>query len=235
MLQTGIPKADHFHLNYWEGAELVGPHKIPKLSPQQHIPHNVVSFNERNGIKHPENHWIDFFIDDINFESFWDAQYLGARDSSVVLERYWRRMDQYMRKLKQFEGVIATDHSLLPEMLPDQSNWNCVRNYVTAWRLEQAGIPTIPVASWRDLPDLEWCFDGLAENSSIAISTNGCLSSNWGKRLLIEGTKELVVKKKPFAIIVCGRELRELNNLHSNVIYYPSFSQRWQERSRHGR
>ena len=235
MVRTGISKVDHFRLHYWDGAELVGSHKLPQLQPQKHIPHDVISFNERNSVKDPENHWIDFFIDDIAFESFWDAQYLGVRDSTVLLERYWNRMNQYMTKLKQFDGVIATDYSLLPEMLPDQSNWNCARNHITAWNLEKAGIPTIPVASWRDLPDLEWCFDGFAENSSIAISTNGCLSSHWGKGLLLEGTKELVIQKKPYAIIVCGREIKELNDLFDNVIYYPSYSQRWQERSRHGK
>ena len=236
MIKTTIPKVDNFRLHYWDGAELVGSHLLPKLKPQKLIPHDVVSFNERNSVRNPETHWLDFFIDDVGFETFWDASYLGVRDSSVLLERYWKRMDQYMAKLKQFEGVIATDYSMLPEMLPDQSNWNCTRNHITAWRLEQAGIPTIPVASWRDLPDLDWCFDGFAEDSSIAISTNGCLSSNWGKGLLIEGTKELINQKSPYALIVCGRELEELNELHNNIIYYPSFSQRWQERSdRHGK
>ncbi|WP_420542169.1 hypothetical protein [Slackia heliotrinireducens] len=67
------------------------------------------------------------------------------------------------------------------------------------------------------------------------MSTNGCLSTNWGKGLLVEGTRELIIQKKPYAIVVCGRELEDLNNLFDNVIYYPSYSQRWHERSRHGK
>ena len=30
-----------------------------------------ISFNERNNIKNPERHWLDFFVDDNRYESFW--------------------------------------------------------------------------------------------------------------------------------------------------------------------
>ncbi len=73
------------------------------------------------------------------------------------------------------------------------------------------------------------CFDGLPENSSIAISSNGCLSTPYGKKILLTGVDELQKQKSPFKIIICGCSPSELEK-YDNVICYPSFSQRMQER-----
>lgn len=88
----------------------------------------------------------------------------------------------------------------------------------------------MPFASWCIEEDLEWCFDGLPEKSSIAISTNGCLSSSYSRKIFLIGVEELVRQKSPSHLIVCGRCLSELEQ-YPNVYYYPAFSQRWQERT----
>ncbi|MDO4555101.1 MAG: DUF4417 domain-containing protein [Lachnospiraceae bacterium] len=212
MLKTNIRKYDIFKLYYWHGATLVGKYKLPQVAPTQAIPHDVISFNERSGVREPEKHWIDFFIDDALFESFWNHP------------------DVSFKKLKKFEGIITTDYSMLPEMLPGQIIWNCTRNRVMAYYLQQNGFNAIPVASWSSEEDFEWCLDGLPELSSIAVSSNGCMSSPYGKEMFLLGIKELQQKKKPSHIIVCGRHIDELDN-YDNIIYYPCFSQRWKERA----
>ena len=99
-----------------------------------------------------------------------------------------------------------------------------------AFYLQQQGFNVIPVASWSNPDDFDWCFDGLPEDSSIAISSNGCMSSPYGKRILLEGVAELQKRKNPYKLIVCGRHIKELD-IYENVMYYPSFSQRWKERA----
>lgn len=217
MIKTGIKKYDIFKLYYWHGATLVGKYKLPQLKPTKFIPKNVISFNERNGIKHPENYWVDYFIDDSLFESFWNAP------------------DKSIENLKKFAGVITTDFSTFPEMLPGQIIWNVTRNRELAYYLQVHNeINIIPVASWCCLEDLSWCLDGLPEDSSIAVSTNGCLSSPYSKRIFLKGIEELQIKKSPFKIIVCGRPIKELNK-YENILYYPCFSQRMEERIKNGR
>ncbi len=211
MLKTNLRKYDNFKLYYWHNATLVGKYKLPQLEPTQEIPCNVVCFNERNSISDPEKHWLDFFIDDNLFETFWNCP-----------ERYFAR-------LHKFKGLITTDYSMLPEMLPGQNIWNCTRNRVIAYYLQQNGFNVIPVASWCFPEDFEWCFDGLPENSSIAISTNGCMSNPYSKRIFILGVEELQRQKQPSHLIVCGRKFDELEK-YPNVIYYPCFSQRIKER-----
>ena len=82
--------------------------------------------------------------------------------------------------------------------------------------------------------DFEWCFDGLPEMSSIAISSNGCLSSPYSKRIFLQGVEELQMKKCPSHLIVCGRKIKELDK-YDNIYYYPCFSQRWKERVKNGK
>lgn len=212
MLKTNVRKYDIFKLYYWHGATLVGKYKLPQLAPTQAMPTHVICFNERNRISKPENCWIDFFIDDALFENFWNHPEISFSN------------------LKRFAGIITTDYSMFPEMLPGQIIWNCTRNRVMAYYLQNQGFNIIPVASWCNESDFEWCFDGLPDNSSIAITTNGCMSSPYGRRMLLKGVEELQKQKSPSKLIVCGRHVPGLDS-YSNVIYYPSYSQRWRERA----
>lgn len=211
MLKTNDRKYDNFKLYYWHNATLVGKYRLPQLEPTQAVPNKVIGFNERKGISSPENYWVDFFIDDVMFEKFWNHPEVSFSN------------------LKKFAGIITTDYSMFPEMLPGQIIWNCTRNRVMAYYLQQQGFNIIPVASWCTENDFEWCFDGLPENSSIAISTNGCLSSPYSRRIFLRGVEELETQKSPSHIIICGRPFPEIDDL-PNVVYYPSFSQRWRKR-----
>ncbi len=136
--------------------------------------------------------------------------------------------------MKKFAGIITTDYSMLPEMLPGQNIWNCTRNRVIPYYLQKKGFNVIPVASWCSEEDFDLCFDGLPEKSSIAISTNGCLSSPYGRKTLLSGVEELQRQKTPSKIIICERSLTELEK-YDNIMYYPSFSQRLIERIKNGK
>lgn len=230
MEKTGVPKYDTHRIYYWDDAELVGSHKLPQLAPQTLIPHDVVSFNERNAVKDPSEHWLDFFIDDNQFERCWTEFERGMVGDSNTERDSWRSLDRYIPQLMRFEGVIGTDYSMFPEMLPDQRNWNCARNRVFAYRMQQHGIPCIPVASWCCEEDWDWCFDGLPEESSVAVCTNGCCRSVETRRMFRRGIDELARQKDPYAIIVCGRNFSELEGCEANLVFYPSFSQRMKER-----
>ena len=103
MLKTNVRKYDNFKLYYWHGATLVGKYRLPQLAPTQAIPSKVICFNERKGIAKPEEYWVDFFIDDALFENFWNHPEMSFEN------------------LKRFAGIITTDYSMLPEMLPGQN------------------------------------------------------------------------------------------------------------------
>ena len=79
-----------------------------------------------------------------------------------------------------------------------------------AYYLQNSGFDVVPVATWCTSDDFEWCFDGLPEESSIAISSNGCMSNPYSKKILLQGVDVLQKQKNPTNLIVCGREVQEL-------------------------
>jgi len=233
VLKTGNRKIDHFRLYYTDKARLVGTHKLPQLRQQHHVPHDAISFNARNSVRDLSRYWIDHFIDDYSFEGPWNTLEAIARLRSRK-ERIWRRLENYAASYRRAAGVIAPDYSMLPEMLPDQRNWNCARNRISAYALESGGIATIPVACWCTKEDFDWCFDGLASDSTVAISTNGCLSTAWSRDMLLRGVDALVKKKDPWLLVVCGNKVDDLDSLCRRVMYYPSFSERLRRGRRNG-
>lgn len=206
-----VDKYEIFKLKYIKNSEFVGNFDFPLVYATQEIPCNVISFNEISQCKNRSDCWVDFFIDDRLFE------------------RIWNRLDFYIPILSQFKGVIAPDFSMFPEMSISQAVWNCYRSRAISSYLQYKGIKVIPVATWRTPDEFDWSFEGLPRLSSIAISTNGCLSNSKSRKIFKMGVEELIKQKCPTHLIVCGKEIPELNSCH-NVTFYPSFSQRLRKR-----
>ena len=212
MSKTGIYKFDFFKTRYWEGADFTENTDIPILKRNQLIPRNVISFTERS-VRAKQEHWIDHFVDDINFECV------------------WKMLETYIPIYSKFAGVIGTDFSLYPNLPKAQCMWNCTRNRIIDYRLQSVGIPLIPTASWYSESSLQWCLDGLPDNSSIAISSNGCKNNPYSMKMFLYGVKALQELKTPFRLIICGKHIPELD-CYDNILYYPNFSQRWKERTK---
>lgn len=208
MYKTGKNKYDIFKSYYYEDATKVGKYELPLLKPVKFIPKEVISFNEKNKLKENDDRWLDFFIDDVLFESV------------------WTNADRYEKIFKRAKGIITTDYSVYPELLFGQRIWNITRNRSIAYHLqEHMKLDIIPVVSWCNSKDFEWCFDGIPEDSSVAVSTNGCKSEPYSKRIFLEGIEAAQEIIKPFKIIICGSGFDELNK-YNNIHYYKNFSQR---------
>ena len=243
MLKTGIKKIDYHKLYYSHDAIHVGIFDMPQLQLTRAIPRNVMSFDECKSVSNPANKWVDFFIDDYKFAIMEKLLYFSIyKQISIIknipslneffklsetytFKKVYDQSDRLIKGLKRFEGIITPDFSLFPEMAKPQRIWNCYKSRTIAYYLQQEGLNIIPSVAWAMEEDLEWCFDGLPENSSIAISTNGCKSEPYSKRIFLLGVEKLQEKLKPFKLIICGSIFEELRK-YDNIIQYNSFSQR---------
>lgn len=216
MEKTGIAKFDFFRTWYQEGAELRGRYKMPIVAPTQSLPGNVVSFTELGTVRDRENHWVDHFVDDYHFNYTWNNL-----DSKIPL-------------YKEYKGVIGFDWSLDSAFQPGLNIWHCTKCRNADFYMQKHGIDVIPVASWVDEDSFEWCLDGLPEESSIAVSTNGCISDKESLRCFIAGVKIVQERLSPTHLVVCGNPVEELKE-YSNIFYYPNFSTRRRRREKDGR
>ena len=174
---------DNLHLkkfvNFADGYE------TPTLKACNIIPTSLVSFNAALTAK-DHNQCVHFFIDDYQFE------------------RIWNLPDRYVECLRQFQCVIAPDFSQYTDMPYPQRMWNNYRGkFIGAW-LQSQGVTVIPNVTWS-LPDsYEYCFDGIPQQSVIAINSTGAARYGLTRFLWLKGYREALSRLRPLAVIRYG-------------------------------
>lgn len=177
---------DNLHLkkfvNFADGYEM------PTLKACNIIPTSLVSFNAALTAK-DHNQCVHFFIDDYQFE------------------RIWNLPDRYVECLRQFQCVIAPDFSQYTDMPYPQRMWNNYRGkFIGAW-LQSQGVTVIPNVTWS-LPDsYEYCFDGIPQQSVIAINSTGAARYGLTRFLWLKGYREALSRLRPLAVIRYGTML----------------------------
>lgn len=211
----GILQYDLLGKIYASDAQLVGKYGFPQLEECRLLPiGKSCTFNQLLTLPEPQDYWVNCFCDDYQFE------------------RLWNNYDHYLPLLQQSKGFITTDFSLYRDYDDPWLIWNCYRNRVMAYASQKAGIPSIPTAGFGGERTWDWCFDGLPQNSTIAITTNGTLSDCEARRLFVGGVDALVNTLHPWAIVVCGSYPGWLDKKYPNIIimYIPSYSEQWAAR-----
>lgn len=201
---------DNFHWKMIEGAKTVGRYDMPILKPCKEADiTNIVPFHQAISIKESSDSWFHFFIDDYQFE------------------RLWNRPNRYIPILERFKGGITPDFSMYMDMPKAQQVWNCWRNRATAYFLQTKLDNIIPNACWGDIESLEWAFDGLPENSVLALTTQGCIKpKDERKQILVNGLHELIRSKHPTKLYVYGNFPEEWKKRFPiPIITLKSFSQ----------
>lgn len=203
-----------FHWDMIECAEIVGPHHHPKLEPVFEIPNikRLVTLNNAPYEKHPEECGLCFY----------------TKDS--VIERIWKNRHQYLNLIKRFPLVIGLDYSILCNMYYPQQVYNCWRNYAMTYWMQQNHPLVVPNGGYGGADTLPWAFDGMPEDSWIAVTSQGCLDEYVLKQMFLNGLHELIRQKHPRGIIVYGKFPNEWRDKFPvPIIVFPSYSEsKWE-------
>lgn len=176
--------ANEYNLRLFDSSRATGFYQMPTLKPCNVISDNYISFNYvlSNSDKKCGVH---FFIDDYQFE------------------RIWNDPQSYIEKLKGYESVLSPDFSLYTDMSRAQQIYNIYRSRLVGQLMQDNNITVIPTVSWADKESFIFCFDGLPQNSTVAISTIGCHKGK-AKEIWINGVKEMILRLHPNKIIIYG-------------------------------
>lgn len=201
---------------YWdriEGAKIEGKYDMPVLQPVHNVtPHDLIPFHMVKNEPNKSQKWFHFYEDDFQFE------------------RIWNRPSAYLSMLGSCEAGFGTDFSMLLTMPKGQQIWNCWRNRVITYFLQNNGITTVPNVGWSDLESINWAFDGIPSNSVLAITTQGCMSKDYvSKQSLLNGLHELCRQKSPESLIVYGHFPEAWKDrFPMPITVFPSFAeQKW--------
>lgn len=126
--------------------------------------------------------------------------YVGDAQFNTI----WTRFYSYLDRLRFFPSVIGPDFSTYSDWLLDVVRWNIFRNKFVVALLQYYGIEVIPNVSWSLPNSYEFAFEGLPQNSVIAVNST-CIGHNkMSKTLWMEGYKTMMSVLHPKHILRYG-------------------------------
>ena len=163
-------------------------------------PSDVITWDEAKAIykKHRVKNDIDFkydafvcwYLDDYKFDS---------------LRGIWHDYDFALKVLRHFAGVITPDFSTYQDFPEPIKLYNTYRMRTFGYWLGRNGISVINNVRWGTPETYKYCFDGIDQNSTVAIGTVGGSPRKYEDRIRFEnGLNELVKALSPHTIVVYG-------------------------------
>lgn len=135
--------------------------------------------------------FVCFYIDDQKFE--------GIRSG------IWFFPKRALKMLSHFTGIITPDFSTYQDFPYPIKIYNTYRMRAFGYWIGRNGLEVINNCRWGTKESYHYCFDGLPENSIIAIGTvGGSPRYLLNRERFEEGLLEMVDKLHPHTIVVYG-------------------------------
>lgn len=176
------------NFNEYDESRTQGFYNMPIIKKCNYIPDNLIGFNYVKTAKET-NAGVHFFIDDYQFERIWNSPQL-------IIDR-----------LKNFQCVFTPDWSLYMDMPMAMKIWNVYRSRLIGQMCQDAGIKVIPTLSWAEKETYQFCFDGLEQGGTVAVSTVGVMQDEKAKEIWVDGMKEAIRRLQPKQVILYGSEI----------------------------
>lgn len=174
-----------YNLDLYDKTEISGKYDIPKIYSVEYMPDDLLGFNYVTNTT-DKSIGIHFFLDDYQ------------------IERVWNRPEFYINKLKDFDCVLTPDFSLYSDMPKSMMIWNTYRSRLIGQLMQKAGIIVIPTVSWADEKTFDFCFDGLPQESTLAISTIGVKQNQSKYKVWQSGVDEMIKRCRPKKLMIYG-------------------------------
>lgn len=135
--------------------------------------------------------FVCFYTDDYKFD--------GVRTS------IWLFPWMALRILKHFKGIITPDFSTYQDFPYPLKIWNTFRMRAFGFWAGKQGLEVINNVRWGTPETYHYCFNGIEQNSIVAIGTvGGSPRKLIDRRRFENGLKEMVNRLSPHTIIVYG-------------------------------
>lgn len=144
---------------------------------------------------------VHFFVDDYRFEGI------------------YRNPQRSLRKLSQYNFLLTPDFSTYADMHLWRQLESVAKNRWIGAYWQGNGLMVIPTVSWSTSRSFDFCFDGVEQNSIVAISTLGCKRS---KLQFMRGYNAMLDRLNPETIICFGDQFPEMDGNIVKVDYRAS-------------
>lgn len=202
------PSCQH---NVFENQELmqfpcVGKYGIPVMEKTDTTGDKMLRFMDWKEVENPEDYIAHFYYDDYKF--------MAA----------WRDPNKFLDKLKQFKAIVSPDFSLYTDFPVALQILSCYRRQWCGAYWQHMGLDVIPDVVWGKKESYEFCFDGIPEGGTVAVSTVGVKNDKtWNDEvgsLFRDGYNEMMKRLCPSTILFYGDMIE---GLEGNIIRIPSY------------
>lgn len=136
----------------------------------------------------------------------------------------WRNPDKYVDILRQFKAVVSPDFSLYTDFPRALQILSCYRRQWCGAYWQDLGLDVIPDVVWGDKQSFDYCFLGIPEGGTVAVSTVGVANDkSWNGAeggMFRAGYNEMMHRLAPSTVLFYGDMLK---GLEGNIIRCPSY------------
>lgn len=163
------------------------------------LPQRLIQY--KNWKQYQPGDCLHYFIDDYRFEHL------------------WKEPKRYLSRL-QGKTTLTPDFSLYVDYPEPMQRWNVYRSRWLGAYWQANGVQVIPTVSWSDERSYDYCFAGIEQGSTVAISTNGCRGAS---KAFTAGVEAMIEYLLPETILCYGsfRKAYCGHRLMTNVVNYP--------------
>jgi hypothetical protein len=195
------------NMHLMDGMTFTSRNHIPQLLPYNGtVDFELVAYSDwrkNSGV----NQALHFFLDDYRFRN-----------------QLWYNLEQTSYSIRKFDYYFTPDYSMWVDVPTEFYNIeNLFRTrFAGAYWQQTCGYNVIPTASWGNRDSFQYCFEGLPENSIIAVCGTGHHHCSAAERLFHYALRELEEQKSPTLILVYGEE-ENVPRLSTPIKFLPSF------------
>lgn len=175
----------HYNLEMFDASRCAGFYEMPIIRKSGFIPSDLIGFNYALNSKN-KRAGIHCFVDDYQFE------------------RLWNNPDAYIETIAGYECFLSPDFSLYLDMPMAMKVWNIYRSRLIGQYYQDHGIEVIPTVSWAEPETFTFCFDGIEEGATVAVSTIGVKRNEYAQKAWQQGMDEMIRIVKPANILLYG-------------------------------
>ncbi len=198
------------NMHLMEGMTFTSLNQIPQLLPYNGtVDFELVTYSDRkksDGVKQA----LHFFLDDYRFRN-----------------QLWYNLEQISYSIRKFDYYFTPDYSMWVDIPTTFYNLVSIfrSRFAGAYWQQTCGYNVIPTASWGNRDSFRYCFEGLPENSIIAVCGTGHHHCRAAERLFYYALRELEIQKSPTQILVYGEE-EDIPSLSTPIKFLPCFIQK---------
>ena len=185
--KTKQRKLSYQNINVTAELNLVGENELPQVSayvgeiPEILTPYTMKDIGYTYGAIH-------FFIDDYRFTGMF----------------LWGNLAHFTKQVSRYRMVIAPDFSLYLDQSRTLNLFQFYQHRVVTAYWQQQGLNVIPSVSWGNADSFKYCFDGLPQNSVLALGGLGNAHHQSMIELWQYGVHQTIERLQPKALIIYG-------------------------------